>query len=181
MKLWYVPAVALVIASPAAAQQHDMAHGEHAGDHMVAAVRTVYEGVKNNVIRSGEMLPETELAFKPVPEVRSFGELLGHVANSNYSYCSALLGVDNPNAGKDIETITDKAGLVQAVKDSFAHCDLAFQLNDQQVMEMTEGRNPRMKLFYLVQVTSHGNEHYGNLVTYLRLKGMVPPSSQPRG
>jgi uncharacterized damage-inducible protein DinB len=182
MTLRYLPAVVLLLAAPAAAQQHQMEHGaEHTGDHMVAAVRTVYEGVKNNVIRSGEMIPDAELSFKPVPEVRSFGQMLGHVANSNYSYCSTALGVENPNAGKDIEEITDKAALVQAVKDSFAHCDRAFQMNDGQVMQMTEGRTPRMKLWYLVQVTSHGNEHYGNLVTYFRLKGMVPPSSQPRG
>lgn len=181
MRVRFLAAAALLVAAPAGAQQHEMEHGEHAGDHMVAAVRSVYEGVRNNVIASAEQVPAADLSFKPTPEVRSFGQMLGHVANSNFSYCSAALGVDNPNAGKDLETITDKAGLVQAVKDSFAHCDGVFAMNDMQVMQMTEGRMPRMKLWYLVQVTSHGNEHYGNLVTYFRMKGMVPPSSQRGG
>jgi uncharacterized damage-inducible protein DinB len=181
MRLQYLPVIALLMAAPAAAQQHEMEHGEHAGDHMVVAVRSVYDGVKNNVIRSAEQIPEADLAYRPTAEVRSFGQMLGHIANSNFSYCSAALGIDNPNAGRDIETVTDKAALVQAVTESFAHCDGAFAMNDMQIMQMTEGRMPRMKLWYLVQVTSHGNEHYGNLVTYMRLKGMVPPSSQRGG
>lgn len=173
-----IPVIALVLASPLAAQQHEMEHAQHEGDHMVAAVRSVFDGVRNNLIAAAEQMPEAEYGFKPTPEVRSFGEMIGHVANANFSYCSNALGVENPNAGRDIEQTADKAGLVQALKDSFAHCDKAYQITDMQAMAMTEGRMPRARLWYLVQNTSHDNEHYGNIVTYFRLKGMVPPSSQ---
>jgi len=176
MKFRMVPVLAVFMAVPASAQQHEMQHAEHTGDHMVAAVRSVYEGVRNNLIAAAEQMPESEFAFAPAEGVRNFGQLIGHVANSAFSYCSVALGVENPNSA-NFEEITSKAGLVEAVKSGFAHCDKAYQINDMQAMEMTEGRMPRMKLWYLVQNTSHSNEHYGNIVTYMRAKGHTPPSS----
>ena len=78
-------------------------------------VKMQYDSVKNNLIRSAEKVPESDYNFKPTDVVRSFGQILGHVANSQYSYCSNVLGEANPNQGNNIEQKTSKADLVQAL------------------------------------------------------------------
>ena len=75
---------------------------------------------KNNIIRAAEKMPEENYAFKPTPEVRSFGQLIGHVADAQYLFCSAVLGKPNPAPGVE-KSKTTKAELVQALKDAFAY------------------------------------------------------------
>jgi hypothetical protein len=81
-------------------------------------------------------MSEENYAFKPTPEVRSFGQLVGHVANANYMICSMALGEKNPNAA-DFEKTTAKAALVQAIKDSFTYCDKAYAISDASGLEET--------------------------------------------
>jgi uncharacterized damage-inducible protein DinB len=173
MKVRIIPVLALAIATPAAAQQHM----EHEGDHVVAAIRSVYSGVKTNLTRSAQQVPEADYGFKPTPDVRSFGQLIAHVANANYSYCAGALDEQNPNKVNIEETVTSKTGLVKALQESFAFCDRAYAIDDMAAMAMN---GQRMRAWFLVQNAAHDNEHYGNIVTYLRLKGMVPPSSAGR-
>ena len=124
-------------------------------------------------------MPEENYSFKPVPEVRSFGQLVGHVAEENYFFCSLATGAANP--GKDIEkTKTSKADLIAALKDAVAYCNTAFEsMTDAKGAQMTKFMNfdvAKIALFSLN--TAHTDEHYGNMVTYLRIKGIVPPTSE---
>ena len=152
-----------------------------AADPLVAEGRGAWDGVKNNVVRAAEKMPEENYAFKPVPEVRSFGQLTGHIADSQFMICSAAKSEKRDPAGVE-KTKTTKADLVAALKESVSYCDSAFaDLTDAKAVEMVKmfGRE-RSRLAALYANTSHSNEHYGNLVTYMRIKGLVPPSSEPR-
>lgn len=180
---WVVPVLALVMAMPVAAQdtQHEEHAQEHQGDHMVAGVRNLQNQVAGWLIRAAEQMPEENYSFKPTPEVRSFGELIGHVANAHYMFCSGASGMESPNS-KNLEEVTAKAELVQAMKDAAGFCEKAYDMNDAKAMEdVTFFGQEGSRLWVLTFNTSHNYEHYGNVVTYMRLKGMVPPSSQRGG
>jgi uncharacterized damage-inducible protein DinB len=161
----------------ALAQQMPMQHG-HAGS--VASVRPLYDMVKRYIVQTAELMPEADYSFKPTSDVRSFGELVGHVANASYLFCSIVKGEQNP-ATTDFEKAATKAALVQGLKDAFAYCDGAYQITDMQAMDEVSfpfGNMKGSKLWALTFNQSHDWEHYGNMVTYLRLKGLVPPSSR---
>ncbi len=141
----------------------------------------LYTMVKNNLIRAAEKMPEDQYAYKPTPEVRSFGQIVGHVADAQYLFCSPVRGEKNPEPNIE-KTKTSKADLVQALKDGFAYCDKAYDtMTDQQAAQMVKFfGSDRTKLSVLSFNTAHNDEHYGNIVTYMRLKGLVPPSSEAR-
>lgn len=147
----------------------------------VAAAAAPYDQVKVYLQRSAEQTPESLYTFKATPEVRSLGQLIAHVADGQNSYCSAALGETSsePSAEK---TMTTKAQLVEALRKSTALCDRAYAQTDAQAMGMTKvfGRDAT-RLAALVMNSTHDFEHYGNIVTYLRLNGIVPPSSQRGG
>ncbi len=141
--------------------------------------RGLYSFVSGAAVAAAQKMPEENYSFKPTPEVRSFGQLVGHVADTNYMFCAQASGEANPM--KNIEkTITSKADLVSAIKDAVAYCNKAFgSMTDAKGSEMVKlgGFNlARLTLFSLN--TAHTDEHYGNMVTYLRLKGIVPPTSE---
>jgi uncharacterized damage-inducible protein DinB len=145
------------------------------------SLKAGYDSVKDNLLKSAEQIPEPKLAFQPTKEVRTFGQLLGHIANENYVFCGAASGGKGP--GGDFEKTTKKAELQKALADSFAFCDQAFAgLNDQSgagAAEITEFGLKGTKFSMLAANTAHDDEHYGNIVTYMRMNKMVPPSSQP--
>ena len=165
-------------AAPALAQAPAAAGA--AADPLSRAVKSMWDGVKRNVAESAAKVSEENLAFKPTPEVRSFGQLLGHIANSAYSYCARAKGEANPNQGNDFEKKTAKADLVKAIADAFDYCDGVYgTLTDAKALEMIKaGQNEVVRVSPLITNISHTNEHYGNLVTYFRLKGIVPPSTE---
>lgn len=166
-----LPVIAmLAIAAPAAAQ-----------NHMVGSVKPLYDQVKGWLIASAEQMPESNYSFQPTPEVRTFGQIIGHVADANYMFCSGATGMEAPSMGS-AEELKTKAELVEAIKGAFTYCDRAYQMNDTRAMESTEffGQT-NTRLWVLAFNVSHDFEHYGNLVTYMRMKGMVPPSSQGGG
>jgi uncharacterized damage-inducible protein DinB len=177
MKLRNWMAVALAVAPAAAMAQQMPMHAQAGG---VASVRPLYEMVKGYVVKSAEQMPEANYTFKPTPDVRSFGQLLGHVANASYMFCSIVKGEQSPSTA-DHEKTTSKAALVQALKDAFTYCDGAYQISDMKSMEEVSlpfGNMKGSRLWALTLNLAHDWEHYGNIVTYFRLKGMVPPSSQ---
>ncbi|HEV8195452.1 MAG TPA: DinB family protein [Gemmatimonadales bacterium] len=144
----------------------------------VAALSPLYENIKGNLIKSADQMAEADYAFKPTPAVRSFGQLVGHMANANFAICSTAKGEKSP-ATQDFEKVTEKAALVKALRDAFAYCDAVFKLPDASFSPMAELFGMKMsRLSFLMLNVAHDNEHYGNMVTYFRLKGMVPPSSQ---
>jgi uncharacterized damage-inducible protein DinB len=136
--------------------------------------------VQGFIIQAAEQVSEADYTFKPTPDVRSFGKLIGHVADSNYAICAAVLGETAP--ATDIEEKkTTKADLVAAAKASFGYCDKAFALPDAEAFKVvTLFGKERPRFNGLLLNVNHDWEHYGNIVTYMRLKGLVPPSSQPK-
>jgi uncharacterized damage-inducible protein DinB len=146
-----------------------------------ATVRTSWNTVKRYVAASAEKMPEASYGFKPTPEVRSFGELVGHLANEHYLLCAPLKGEANPMAKVDFEKTTAKADLVKAINDSNAYCDAAYAAVKDETKTVTAFSPTRRDTPFRVMLlnVTHDNEHYGNMITYLRIKGIVPPSSTP--
>jgi len=139
----------------------------------------LYSYLSNAVIGAAVKMPEENYSFEPTPEVRSFGQLVGHVADANYMFCSQAAGEANPSKGVE-KTKTSKADLVAALKDAVAYCNKAFDgMTDAKGSEMVQMFSFHLaKLTVLSLNTAHTDEHYGNMVTYLRLKGIVPPTSE---
>ena len=155
---------------------------QSASDPLSAGNKGLYNMVKNNLVKAAEKMPEENYSFKPTPEVRSFGQIVGHVADAQYLFCSVVRGEKNPAPGIE-KSKTTKADLVKALNDGFAYCDKAYNaMTDAQAAEMVKffGQD-RAKLTVLSFNIAHDDEHYGNLVTYMRMKGLVPPSSEQRG
>jgi len=144
------------------------------------AVKTQLAQVYCQVTRTAEKVPEDLYAFKPTPEVRSLGQLIAHIADANYGICGAGGGEKPPVSGIEKSTTT-KAALQKALADSFAFCEkILAGMDDKKGAEVAKtflGMQPRLMI--LAFNNSHAYEHYGNLVTYMRLKGIVPPSSEP--
>lgn len=179
MKRFTIILAALSLAAaPAMAQTQSAAP---AADAKVGAVRDLWQQMTAYVTASAEQAPESLYAYQPTPEVRTFGQLIGHVAGAQYMFCAAALG-DSARAEDDIEkTRTTKAELVQALKESTEYCNRAYAQTDAATADPIKlfGAD-RTKFFALAINATHNAEHYGNLVTYMRSNGMVPPSSQPR-
>jgi uncharacterized damage-inducible protein DinB len=142
--------------------------------------RAMYGPLKQMVLQSADKVPEEHYGFKPTDAVRSYGQILGHIADSQYTFCSIVLGEKNP-LPKIEKTKSTKADLIAALKESFAYCDRAYNaITDASGAEMTKFRGMNApKLGILSVNTTHSTEHYGNLVTYMRLKNIVPPTSDP--
>lgn len=145
------------------------------------AVRPLYTQVRDYLMRSAEQMPEEKYDFRPTDEVRSFRQILGHVINDHYFFCSAARNEDNPWQ-EDGEEIMGKAAMVDALRTSFEYCDdLYTSMSPADLAAPSDAfRGRRNRLHPLVYNVTHDFEHYGNLITYFRINGMVPPSSQPR-
>jgi uncharacterized damage-inducible protein DinB len=146
---------------------------------ITASEKGFYSFVSGAVVGAAQKMPEESYSFKPTPEVRTFGQLVGHVADASYMFCSQAIGETNP--AKDIEkTKTSKADLVAALKDGVAYCNKAFDsMTDTKGSQMVKLFNFNLAKLTVFSInTAHTDEHYGNMVTYLRLKGIVPPTSE---
>jgi uncharacterized damage-inducible protein DinB len=139
----------------------------------------VYNYFKGNLVKAAEKMPEENYSFKPTPDVRNFGQIVGHVADAQYMFCSNVLGDGMKPPGIEKSKAT-KADLVKALNDSYAYCDKAYDgMTDAHAAEMIKFMGRDMaKLTVLSINNAHDDEHYGNMVTYMRIKGLVPPSSE---
>jgi uncharacterized damage-inducible protein DinB len=160
------------------------AFGQAAGsaeNPLSGGIKMAYGIAKNNVTKAAAKMPDENYSFKATPDVRSFGQLVGHVSDANYAFCSAVLGEKPPVSGIE-KTKTTKADLVEALAGSFQYCDKAYDgMTDANAAELVKFfGGDRAKLAVLAFNNMHDYEHYGNMVTYMRLKGIVPPSSEPR-
>lgn len=175
MKRMMTMAAAAMLLLPAAVAAQE-------GNPLVTSTRALYDMSKGFITAAAEQMPEEHYGFRPTEEVRTFGELVGHIANAHYAFCSSALGERSPMSENLEQTKTTKADLVAALKASFEYCDRAYGLTDAQATEMTNVFGARQpKLYALNFNVAHDNEHYGNIVTYMRMKGLVPPSSQRSG
>jgi uncharacterized damage-inducible protein DinB len=160
-----------------------LAQAPAGGNPVSSAVRTAWDGAKRNLAQSAELMPESDYTFRPVDTVRTFGQILAHVAGANYVFCSAAKG-EKPPHGEDAfeKTATTRAQIIKVLGDSIAYCDAAFAgLDDKRASDNVElpfGMGKGARALPLMLNTGHVQEHYGNLVTYFRIKGIVPPSSR---
>jgi hypothetical protein len=168
-----------LLAGVAAAAFFVAASNAYAQNPMVDSLKRQHDMIKGNILKTAAQVPDAVWSFRPTPEVRTFAQLMGHIANANFMICGAA--GDTKGGGADFEkTMSTKADLSKAVADSFAFCDKVIAgLDDKKGMESVKffiGPTPRAMV--IAFNTSHLNEHYGNLVTYMRLNKIVPPSSQ---
>jgi uncharacterized damage-inducible protein DinB len=177
--------VGLLLAFPLAAQPGQQAPPKD----LSAWLRNSYATNHRFLARTAEKMPEDMYGMRPgaQPEVRTFGQLIGHLANFNFRWCSDAKGEKNPMEETDFEKLTTKAGLVKALDGALTYCDGAYaMLTDANSLDMVQGTRddgtkvPVLRISRLILNVVHNNEHYGNLVTYMRIKSIVPPSSEPR-
>jgi uncharacterized damage-inducible protein DinB len=145
----------------------------------VANARVLWEQVNGYISQSAADVPEALYSYKPTPEVRSFGELLGHVAGSEKMFCAIALGEKPPAEDAVEQAAKTKAALVAALKDASTYCARAYRQTDKATEPMVDlfGKQ-RSRLFVLLENATHDSEHYGNIVTYMRMNKMIPPSSK---
>lgn len=174
--------VAAVLASAAFAQTaapSQAAPAAQPANPLSTEVKGAYTNIKNNFVKAAEKMTEENYSFKPTPDVQSFGQRVAHIADSNMRTCAAIKG-EQKNLGAASKT--SKADLVAAVKEAFAYCDGVYDsLTDAEATKMVNmGRGQRSKIGAMWGLVSHSNEVYGAMAVYMRLKGVVPPSSEGR-
>lgn len=152
-------------------------------------LHTAYRNNLNNILRTAEKMPEENYGMRPgsQQEVRTFGQQIGHLANFNFLWCSQAKGEKNPNAGTNLEKLNTKAEFTKALSDAMSYCEPVYSaLTDASGAEMVDitqenGRQTRnLRMALLILNYGHNNEIYGSLVSYLRMKDIVPPASEPR-
>jgi uncharacterized damage-inducible protein DinB len=161
-------------------QEKSQAPAAPPANPITSSEKGLYSFVSTAVIGAAQKMPEENYSFKPTPEVRSFGQLVGHVADASYMFCSKASDEANPIKDSIEKTKTSKADLVAAVKDAVAFCNKSFEsmtdAKGSQMIKLFDFQLARLTVYSLN--TAHTDEHYGNMVTYLRLKGIVPPTSE---
>ena len=171
MKQTAMYALASLLAGACALQAQNSQTGE---------VKAQYNNIKNNITRAADKMPESDYSFKPTDQIRSFGELVSHIADTQTRLCGMLSGENlTPNAASK----TSKADLTAALKASFDACDKAYNSATDATANETvgQGRMQRSRVGMLYFNVIHDNEMYGVMGVYLRLKNIVPPSSEGGG
>ncbi|MBI4477185.1 MAG: DinB family protein [Acidobacteria bacterium] len=148
---------------------------------MMDAVKAQWTPIKGFLLKTAVKVPDEVWAFKATPEVRTFAQILGHIVDSQVLFCSTASGEKGPQLNAE-KTMTTKAQLSKALEESTAFCDKVIAgMDDKKGLENIKffigGSSPRALI--LSFNTGHSYEHYGNLVTYMRLNKIVPPSSEP--
>ncbi|MGH7627618.1 MAG: DinB family protein [Gemmatimonadaceae bacterium] len=171
--------ITTLITAPALAQSMPTTNASTPSVAAVTTTRALWTGVSGYIAQSAQDMSEADYAFRPTPEVRTFGQIIAHVAGSQMMFCAAALG-ETPQAEDAVEkTKTTKADLIAALKASNDYCARAYAQSDVAATGTTKlfGQD-HSRLFALMQNATHDSEHYGNIVTYMRMKGLVPPSSR---
>lgn len=145
----------------------------------VSSTRELWKGVTDYITMAAAELPEEKYGYRPVATVRSFGQLIGHIAGAQYLICASALGDPPRDEGEVERTKTSKADLVAALRASTEYCAKAYAMSDADSQKNTQlfGQE-RSRLYALGLNAVHNGEHYGNIITYLRMQGIVPPSSR---
>lgn len=177
-----IAAAVLAPASSAAAQTSDGFFGTSLSPSIAATASNMHATIRRNLAEAAAAMPAADYAFTPTPDVRSFGELIGHVVNANFFFCSQVKGEPSPSKTNH-EQAKEKNALVTALGEALAYCDDVYRTttdaNANQVVKLSGlgASNSSTRGLVLMFNTTHNNEHYGNVVVYLRLKGIVPPST----
>ncbi len=148
-------------------------------DLITKSEKGVFASVKANVLKAADAVPESDYSYKPTEKVRTFGELVAHIADGQYEFCSVASGDKSEHASVE-KTKKTKGEIIDALKTAFSYCDKAYDgMTDAHAAEEVSFFNRKLaKISVLSLNTAHTDEHYGNIVTYMRMKGLVPPSSK---
>ncbi len=162
---------ALVLALPTIANAQDQP--------VTGSLKGLHDITANNILKAAEMLDESIYSFKPTEDVRTAGQILAHVANAQFAFCSTVAGEESPAKENYEETATTKPQIVAALKMAFDYCSGVYGgMTDASGAEIKNLFGMEMAASAIMAFNSaHNYEHYGNLVTYMRIKGVVPPSS----
>jgi len=184
MRLAIVLLAAILIApAVSAAQTSDGGVGAALSPSTATSLNNMHMTIRRDLIESAEAMPAADFAFKPTPQIRSFAELVGHVVGANNYFCSMAKGEPPPSTVNFERTVTDKAALVKALGSALSYCDTVYKettdANANQPVKLAGpgGSGQSTRALVLMFNTTHNNEHYGNVILYLRLKGIVPPST----
>jgi uncharacterized damage-inducible protein DinB len=147
----------------------------------LAADREIWTIMIGWITTAAEQVPDSSYSYRPTPAVRTFGQVVAHIAGTQEMFCAMALGYKAPASDEIEKTTTAKTELVSALKASTELCQKAYAMSDADAMKRTVRMfvGERSALWALFYNTTHDGEHYGNIVTYMRMLGMVPPSSQP--
>jgi uncharacterized damage-inducible protein DinB len=175
---------AYVILPAASAQTTDVGFADELSPSLAHGAEAMHAAIRRNLAEAAENMPADEYAFRPTPEIRSFGQIIGHLIKANFFFCAQAAGEKSP-AAADYEQLRDKAALVKALNDSLVYCDRVYaattDANFIQPVQIAhvdgKGSNNTVRGAVLMYNIAHNNEHYGNLAVYMRLKGQVPPSA----
>jgi len=180
-RTFYFASAAVLLVAPVVFSQPPGGGGQKIG--LATSLQRSYNGFKTNFIAAAEKMPEADYTFKPgsTPEVRTYAQVIAHIAQAQFGQCSGLVGQPNPMQGKNLEQeLKTKADVTKALADSFAICDKAFAaVTDANATEMIkQGQNEVTRAASLYGVIVHGNEMAGTAYVYLRSKNLVPPSTE---
>jgi len=174
-----------MLCAAAYAQTSDGGFDKALSPSLAATAKAMHATIRRDIAESAETMPDEDFGFKPTPDVRSFAQLVGHVINANVLFCSQAKGAAMPTT-TNFERVADKAALIKGLTDALAYCDAVYEsttdadFNQAVTLSGFPGMNPKTTTTrgaVLMFNTTHNNEHYGNIVVYLRLKGKVPPST----
>ncbi len=145
-----------------------------------AEVQRGYAGVKANILKAATEMPDDAYTYKPEPDIRTFARVVNHVSEVQLRICGSVNHKDPADLFKVPAETADKVAIVEALKASFTECDKAYATaTDTNLTEMfTLGKATRSRIGALWGNVSHDNEQYATLALYMRLKGLVPPSSE---
>lgn len=166
-----IPALALAQATPATPASPTGPAGE---------VQRSYAGLKANILKAADKMPAADYSYKPTPEIRTFARVVNHITEAQLHSC----GLANGTTAASLPTVppetADKAAIMQALQSSFSECDKAFAATTDANLSdsFTMGPMKRSRIGLVWGTVSHDNEQYATLALYLRLKGLVPPSSE---
>ena len=171
--------IALSVPTLAAAQAAPTAPPVGQKFTMAASMLRGYQGLQRNLLEAAEKMPEADYAFRPTPEIKPFGQLVSHIAISQFGGCAVLKGEPNPQKDTKEEAPRTKAEQVALLKASAAYCDPAItSLTDETLLSLVRSnQNEVARGLILASTNVHGNEMYGTMAVYLRLKGLVPPTT----
>lgn len=170
--------------STAIAQTTGAGYADALTPSLASVAKAMHATIRRDIAESAQSMPADEYAFRPTPESRTFAQLIGHVINNNWFFCSQAKQEQSPSV-KNHEQVTDKDALMKALNESLAYCDQAYSsttdANFNAPVQMTGGVGmgpaSTVRGAILMFNTTHNNEHYGNIVVYMRLKGHVPAST----
>ena len=185
MRQAFVIVIVHALCASASAQTSDGGFDKALSPSLAATAKAMHATIRRDIAETADAMAAEDFAFKPTPEMRSFAQLVGHVINANFFFCSQAKAAAMP-ATTNFERVADKAALIKGLTDALAYCDAVYDsttdadFNQAVTLNGFPGMNPKTTTSrgaVLMFNTTHNNEHYGNIVVYLRLKGKVPPST----